>query len=125
MQARKSPQTVVGMSDSRADTPTDSTGSLKEDRELIPTANGSMTALDIGDSDSQSDINAKSAKYDGHGREHDKVSLYVWFITGMISISGLLFGLDTGIICASGSRRLSLPHPSNYANSWYPCQCWR
>jgi len=98
MQARKSPQTVVGMSDSRADTPTDSTGSLEEDRELIPTANGSMTALDIGDSDSQSDINAKSAKYDGHGREHDKVSLYVWFITGMISISGLLFGLDTGII---------------------------
>ncbi|KAK9897855.1 general substrate transporter [Cystobasidium minutum MCA 4210] len=35
----------------------------------------------------------------GAGRARkERVTAYIWFLTGMISISGLLFGLDTGII---------------------------
>lgn len=33
--------------------------------------------------------------------KQERVTLYVWFLTAMISISGLLFGLDTGIISES------------------------
>ena len=58
-----------------------------------------MTGLDGGEIDGKVANDAGS-----HGRESsERVTYYVWFITGMISISGLLFGLDTGIICEMSS----------------------
>lgn len=36
----------------------------------------------------------------------EQITFYIWFITAMISISGLLFGLDTGIICEAMRWRI-------------------
>lgn len=102
---------------SGANTPTatdSSAGSIKEDRELIPRAvhtlpevvaeeevdDGKLKKGSASFSSSTSSSGhppAKTQRSGGRGN-HERVNHYVWLITCLISISGLNFGLDTGII---------------------------
>jgi len=91
-----------------ASTPVSSTGStasFRENQELLAdlkldthkrTASPSSDEDGKVGDDNGSTIVGTSTRGVPHKKE--RVTAYVWFLTAMISISGLLFGLDTGII---------------------------
>ena len=74
----------------------DSNTSMEEDRELLLQS----TAMNTIEPEDNGIAAMEPARKTGAGERvrREEVTSYVWFMVAMISISGLLFGLDTGII---------------------------